>query len=170
MQHSLEVPKTLHFSSFRYINLLYSVPVIFFFILGFAKVCFYLDKSLQSYLPVWLYMTTVIICLILFVALAIKVFFMLNLRRISLYIDHEGFIINNKESKKKYWSDVKSYIFTKDKYESGSNSAASTVIISFGFMKACIINCSTWTLFNKSRRREEEDAFTQFKDAVVYYC
>lgn len=170
MQNSLEVPKTLHFSSFRYMNLLYSVPVIFFFILGFAKLSFYLDPMLQSYLPVWHYITAVIICLIFFVALAVKVFFMLNLRRISLYIDNEGFIINNKQNEKKYWSEVKSYTFTKDKYESGSNSAASTVIISFGFMKACIINCSTWTLFSKSRRREEEDAFTQFKDAVVYYC
>ena len=170
MQHSLEVPKTLHFSSFRYINLLYAVPIIFFLIIGFVKFCFYLDPILQLRLPVWLYMTNVIISLLFFIVFAVKLFFVLNLRRISLLIDHEGFVINNKKNDKKYWSEVKSYTFTKDKYESGSNSAASTVIISFGFMKICIINCSTWTLFSKSRRKKEEDAFSQFKQAVVYFC
>lgn len=170
MQHSLELPKNLHFSSFRYMNLLYSVPIIFFLIIGFVKLCFYLDPILQLHQPVWLYITTVIICLLVFIALAVKLFFMLNLRRISLYIDQEGFVINNKTNQKKYWSEVKSYTFAKDKYESGSNSAASTIIISFGFMKICVINCSTWTLFSKSRRREEEDAFSQFKQAIVHFC
>lgn len=170
MQHNLEVPKVIYFSSFRYMNLLYSVPLILLLILGFAKLCFYQDAILRSYLPVWLYMITVVICLIIFVVLAVKVFFILNVRKISLYLDQEGFIINNKAHEKKYWSKVKSYAFTKNKYESGYNSEASTVIISFGFMKICIINCSTWTLFSKSRRREEQDAFMQFKEAVVYFC
>ncbi|MFB9080684.1 hypothetical protein ACFFLS_21320 [Flavobacterium procerum] len=95
---------------------------------------------------------------------------MLNLRRISVHIDHERFIVNNQENKKKYWSQVKSYTFPKDKYESRSNSSASIVILSFGFMKVSVINCSTWTLFSKTRRREEQDAFAQFKKAVVYFC
>ncbi|KAF2510545.1 hypothetical protein [Flavobacterium foetidum] len=95
---------------------------------------------------------------------------MLNLRRIGVSIDHEGFVVNNKENKKRYWKEVKSYSFPKDKYESRSNSSASTVILSFGFMKINVINCSTWTLFSKTRRREEEDAFNQFKQAVVQFC
>lgn len=41
---------------------------------------------------------------------------------------------------------------------------------SLGFMKAFIINCSTWTLLSKTRRREEQEAFAEFKQALVYYC
>ncbi|WP_289659202.1 hypothetical protein [Flavobacterium panacagri] len=170
MQDDLQVPKTLHFSSFRYINLIYSLPLIFFFIIGFAKVCFYVEPILEKQLPLWLSTIIYIFSLLFFTAIIVKIFFILNLRRISLYIDHEGFIVNNKLNKKKYWSQVKSYAFPKDKYESRSNEAASTVMLSFGFMKMSIINCSTWTLFNKRRREEEKEAFAQFKQAVVHFC
>ncbi len=170
MQDDLKAPKTLYFSSFRYLNLIYTIPLAFFFIFGFAKLFFYLEPILERQLPVWLSAIIYIFCLLLFTVLIIKVFFMLNLRRISVSIDHEGFILNNKKNKKKYWSDVKSYTFPKDKYESRSNSAASTVILSFGFMNINVINCSTWTLLSKTRRHEEQEAFDQFKQAVVHFC
>lgn len=170
MQDSLQVPKTLHFTSFRYINLIYSIPLTFLLIFGFAKICFFLEPIFQRRFSGWVSAIIYIFSLIIFTGLVIKVFFMLNLRRISLYIDDEGFVINNKETSKKYWSKVKSYTFPKDRYESRSNEAASIVMLSFGFMKMSIINCSTWTLFSRTRREEEKEAFAQFKQAVVHFC
>lgn len=170
MQNSFKVSKTLYFTSFRYINLIYSIPLTLFFIIGFVKLVFYLETTVQLQLPEWFFTFIAIFGIIIFTVLIVKIFFMLNLRRISLSIDDEGFFINNKEKKKKYWSQVKWYTFSKDKYESKSNSPASTVILSFGFMKAFIINCSTWTLLSKTRRREEQEAFAEFKQALVYYC
>lgn len=170
MQHGSQVPKTLYFSSFRYINLIYSIPLTFFLIIGFAKLSFYLEPFLQKQLSAWSSTIIYIFALLLFTAFVVKLFFMLHLRRISLYIDDEGFVVNNKQDKKKYWNQVKSYTFPKDKYESRANESASMVMLSFGFMKMSIINCSTWTLLNKERRREEQDAFDQFKQAVVRFC
>ncbi|WP_461532008.1 hypothetical protein [Sinomicrobium sp.] len=157
--------QSFEFPLFRFKRLLYSVPLVglslWLFTIGGIELELLLEEQDK-----WISLFIYAVYLIGYVAFTIKWLFYINSRVVLIWADDTGFRFNIAPSKKIMWHEIKSCKFPRDIYEIRSQSPASTIILDLGFGKIKIINCSTWTIFSKNKRKNYNHNFESFKEVL----
>lgn len=166
--------KIFKFPIFRYIRLLYSIPLTIIIILLTVWVMKFLssfEPIFLQWIPGWAAIILPTAALIAWGYLVMKIFLRINSRVVSVRVDANGFQLDLPGSRKTYWSKIKTCMFPTTRYRNGAIEYL-TIILGFGFMKKIIvIKYSRWWILNRNNKRKfYEKQFQEFSEIVRHYC
>lgn len=161
------------FSSFRFVRLLYTLPLAVIVLVYCGSAIAQLDvvgRLLRNY-PHPAFIIFLAIIVIGLFALIVQLFFWTNLGTTSIIVDAEGFTITRMTTKRVAWRDIKTYSLASDKYDVRSGERPSTIVLSTKNIRLMyIVYSSDWLWYHRLRREREKAAYYRFMDSLVHHC